>query len=519
MVQLIQLNLVPNFLRGIRNRQMLMAVVLVLSANSALVGQQFPYVAYADKPDIYVRSGPGQRYYPTQQLQQGHAVEVYRHDGDGWCAVRPPEGSFSLVATHQVNQLGQGVAEVSAEQTVTRVGSLLSPERSAIQVLLTRGERIKVLDSAGADVSRWLRIAAPAGEFRWIAAEDLSPQPPVESSHRPQTPTSWTRRADVAPASAQQVVQQAGVFDHLKKSPGRLQPTETVTIPSSETHSPLTASESDAMDIVAGSPAELQLAQFQAQGTGLQTSQLEQAITPTTGNGPNATSTQPRIRFQGRTSPQAPSTPRVAELELRLSEIVIRSPVEWHFGQLKNEANGLLVATDLPGERTRLRDVLERITRFEQVQRRYTMTSVVGAPAAPTVVATQPVTLATASPLTAEAPRKEFTGRTANVLKRVEKDLLAGGATESASDSEAPLYDAVGILKPVISKREKAPQFALVDDKGEVVSFVTPTPDLNLQPYLGQRIGVHGTRDYMQEFRRAHVTAGRITPVEGRMRR
>ncbi len=507
----------PSFLRGICNSQIVMAVVFVLSANSVLVGQQFPYVAYVDKPDTYVRSGPGQRYYPTQQLQQGHAVEVYRHDGDGWCAIRPPEGSFSLVAAHQVNQLGQGVAEVSAEQTVTRVGSLLSPERSAIQVLLTRGERIKVLDSAGADTPRWLRIAAPAGEFRWIAAEDLTPQPPVESSHRPQTPTSWTRQSGVAPASVQQVAQQSNVFAHLKKSPGQLQSTETVAIPSEMTNSPLaTSGDPDAVDIVAGSPAELQLAQFQAQGSGLQTSQLEPAITPTVGNEPNATSSSPRIRFRGRPSPQAPSTPRVAELELRLSEIVIRTPLEWHFEQLKNEANGLLLATDLAGERTRLRDVLERIARFEQVRKRYTMTSVVGAPIA---TAVHPVTLPTTSLLAAEARRKEFTGRTANVLQRVEKDLFAGGATKSASDSEAPQYDAAGILKPVVSKREKAPQFALVDDNGDVVSFVTPTPDLNLQPYLGQRIGVHGTRAYMQELRRAHVTAERITPVEGRMRR
>ena len=55
--------------------------------------------------------------------------------------------------------------------------------------------------------------------------------------------------------------------------------------------------------------------------------------------------------------------------------------------------------------------------------------------------------------------------------------------------------------------------------KGDVVSFVTPTPDLNLKPYVGRRIGVNGTRGFMTEFRRAHVTAGRVTPIDAPLRR
>jgi len=59
----------------------------------------------------------------------------------------------------------------------------------------------------------------------------------------------------------------------------------------------------------------------------------------------------------------------------------------------------------------------------------------------------------------------------------------------------------------------------LVDERGKVVSFITPTPDLNLKPYVGRRVGVHGKRGFMTEYRRAHVTAGRVTPLEGPIRR
>jgi hypothetical protein len=100
-----------------------------------------------------------------------------------------------------------------------------------------------------------------------------------------------------------------------------------------------------------------------------------------------------------------------------------------------------------------------------------------------------------------------------------------GQMMSAATDSNDPNsvtpspYDAVGVLRPVVSRRPGAPQFALVNAQGQVVTFVTPAPDVNLQPYVGQRIGVTGSRGYIPEFRRAHVTAGRVSPVNDRMLR
>ena len=85
---------------------------------------EFPYVAYVVEPDTYVRSGPGREHYPTGQLPAGYAVEVYRHDGAGWCAIRPPEGSFSLAPLHQLRIVDERTAEVTADGVVARVGSV-----------------------------------------------------------------------------------------------------------------------------------------------------------------------------------------------------------------------------------------------------------------------------------------------------------------------------------------------------------------------------------------------------------
>src|SRR5262245_4783017 len=98
----------------------------------------FPYVAYVAAPQTFARSGPGQQHYPTQQLPQGHAIEVYRHDNDGWCAVRPPEGSFCWIPAHEIHRQSPTKAVVAVQTTVARVGSGVSPARNAVQVMLRR---------------------------------------------------------------------------------------------------------------------------------------------------------------------------------------------------------------------------------------------------------------------------------------------------------------------------------------------------------------------------------------------
>ena len=51
---------------------------------------QFPYRAFVNGDDVYVRSGPGQNYYPVLRLKRGETVDVFRHDPGGWYAIRPP---------------------------------------------------------------------------------------------------------------------------------------------------------------------------------------------------------------------------------------------------------------------------------------------------------------------------------------------------------------------------------------------------------------------------------------------
>ena len=80
-----------------RLRFAMVAIFVAAWPRPAVAQQTFPYKAYIAANDSYVRSGPGESYYPTGKLNAGAQVEVYRHDPGGWYAIRPPEGSFSWI--------------------------------------------------------------------------------------------------------------------------------------------------------------------------------------------------------------------------------------------------------------------------------------------------------------------------------------------------------------------------------------------------------------------------------------
>ncbi|MAT71224.1 MAG: hypothetical protein CMJ58_17070 [Planctomycetaceae bacterium] len=510
---------------------------------------EFPYVAYVRAEATTVQSGPGAQFYPTSQLPRGTAVEVYRHEGGDWCAIRPPAGSFSLVAADAVRPISPRVAETVAEGAPVRVGSQLSAEQSAVQVKLMPGERVEVLAAPGpADAN--VKIAPPAGEFRWVALSALSLEPPAErlSAAAPSSRSSLWRSqgADRAAWDAPQLTPQASA---LPIKPQLLQ---------------------GPVAIVPGSPAAVQPARYETEpaAADAQTRPAAPAadaaapearplppvaeLPPTTATTP-ATSrtnplTQPRVRFHGPTVRSSrPVTRQVAELQLDLSRLIVAPPQPWALAGLREETAAALSAAQDEQERRQLRELLQRVVLLEEIeaQREHLAAVQRGAMAAAQEAGQQQApagaTAAHNGDQSAAGPADVFDAEAAarhaaehpadDIRSLVRRDLglspsgaspvdgaagaPQGGAAEAQqyAGTEAR-YDAVGTLKPVVSRREGAPQYALVDEEGKIASLITPTPDLNLREFVGQRIGVTGSRGYMPQYRRAHVTATRITPLE-----
>ena len=173
----------------------LVAVLLwcqIIVVAQARAEQAFPYSACVVTDDVYVRSGPGQNYYATAKLKRGQEVEVYRHDPGGWCAIRPVEGSFAWVSARYVKPTEDNLAVITDDGVWARVGSQFSDVRDVKQVQLRKGEMVELLDppphGAARGENAWLRIAPPAGEFRWVASKYLDadyPRDGVRVARRP----------------------------------------------------------------------------------------------------------------------------------------------------------------------------------------------------------------------------------------------------------------------------------------------------------------------------------------------
>src|SRR4029079_28309 len=96
----------------------IMAIMLGACAAGRARAVEFPYTAYVNSNDVYVRSGPGRNYYPTDKLQKGMKVEIYRHDPGGWYAIRPPRNSYSWVSAPHLDVIDDATDRVNGDRGV-----------------------------------------------------------------------------------------------------------------------------------------------------------------------------------------------------------------------------------------------------------------------------------------------------------------------------------------------------------------------------------------------------------------
>jgi hypothetical protein len=426
------------------------------AAVPARAQQTFPYKAYVTAEDVYVRSGPGQSYYPTDRLQSGQAVEVYRHDPGGWYAIRPVEGSFSWVDGRFLELKDDGLAVVTEDRLAARVGSRLSDVRDVIQVRLNRGELVEILgkreSQSGADGRTWYKIAPPSGEFRWISGRYVDPDYPV----------GGVRKNTVDPAAGTAATVPSGAA-----APGPAQAASPASSPWT------TASRPAGIAAAQGSAVEIPQEALPAASTTAEAGYVGRSDQAGTDLATPATRNLSGDEYQSR----------LQQIDLELSLMVIEEPDSWSLDELKRRAEGLLSQAQTALERGRARGLVNKTARFDDIKQRFD-----------TVV----------------AKREES--------EQINRQLAAIGREPGPSGSQLgqfARYDGVGRLTQVVPPRPGAPQYALVDQRGRVACYVTPSPGVNLRQYVGRRVGVSGTRGYMPEQHAQHVMARQISVLDG----
>jgi len=311
-----------------RNRTALAAILVVLPSVCA-AGEQFPYEAYISAEEAYVRSGPGEEYYPTAKLARGEKVAVYRHDPGGWCAIRPPTGSFSWVPTRYLQPAEDNLAIVTEDNVSVRIGSQLSDARHTAHVRLRKGEVVELLEPQALLTQgvppAWCKIAPPSGEFRWVLASHLDRQQP----QRPALASESSRAS-------------TGASTGLSTAT----PTSTSTATSTSTST--------------------------ATPTGLSTATFTATPSGNTQGAPGAgTDASQQAAGRPQQATQDDFQRELEAIEIELSVIVVEEPAVWSFDSLLLRAEKLLQQADNPLERGRAQVLINRINRFADIKQQY----------------------------------------------------------------------------------------------------------------------------------------------------
>jgi len=481
---------------------------------------EFPYQAFVLKRQAPVHSGPGETHYATDELEQNSTVAVYRHDPGGWCAIRPPRDSFSLVPATTIKLVEENIGRVIDEGTQVWVGTQLGPVAKPLwQVKLRAGELVEIMGEANwpnpeGHSTTWYQIAPPAGEFRWMKLSDIQgpPRDIVEHQSDPNR-TDWGATESRSPTAAvpspvtREIENQLAPFP---VQPAAFQSDQTQPRPSNRP-----------LDLTANNDQSNSANRGWRKATNpIDRSENPNAMsTPYSSYSPsdrfaelpvtNAPHTSPRYAgiavepvpvapdLMSRNFGLEPSvnavgsglignsttllSPRLTQLELRLNREMIKEPNQWRLIDLQSEAQTIVQSTTNPLEQAQAEQLLRKLENCTRIRENY------------------------------------LTVFQANAIQRGNDESDLAGIKPTNDIPLDTMYDAHGWLYELVRNGGKERStYVLKDENGRVTHHVSPVPGLSLSPYLKTKIGVMGKRGFHTDLKLDHVTAERIIELKRR---
>ena len=449
---------------------------------------RFPYQALVLKDKATVHSGPAAVHYSTDELTVDSVVEVHRHDPGGWCAIRPPAGSFSMVPESAIEKLSEDIGIVTEEGIQAWVGTRLgSVDKPLWQVKLRKDEQVEILGETSwpnpeGYSTIWFQISPPAGEFRWIRISDLRlPKPQTDVPDLAQRNLKSANRiqsafldqelaGNVAVAGYQN--ESDPVFDDEVLDP----PSEKVATVNRgwrKATTPIRVAD-NRIDNRLVKPFKTPaietpaIAEPTSQYTAPDTSNLQSSALPLKQTVP-LTSVSPI---------NGPVSERIRLLDSSLSSEMIKSPDEWDLETLLRQATAISTTSNDINERRNADRMVTKIRNCAEIQSRFE-----------------------------------------NAYKATDNSGLSlTGTVGSGVDNNVEFgttYDAHGWLNQLIRGRGSLqPTFVLENDEGKIISHVAPAPGLNLNRYVKSKVGIIGRRGYNRDLQMKHVTAERIIVLD-----
>jgi hypothetical protein len=451
-----------------------MWVALAVAVMPPARADSLPVTVLVDATQALLRSGPGDDFYPTDRIPRSTQVEVWAIDDSGYCAVRPVAGSFSWLRAADVTPeleekpaaAGGFTGVIVTDGVVARVGSQLNDLRHVSQVALEAGERVRVLErvtvAAGRHAGDWLRIAPPAGEFRWAWAADLALPADLAPVVEPEPEPAAAGLAAAGEALA--AIREAGAAV-----------TQAVA-------------EVDEGAVAAGGAPPAGVAEPQG---------MARLLSGWLPRGTNMFDLSPPPAPPAVAGAAPVPADELADVDLALSLAVAGPSEDWNLEPIRDRLRLAAARATTGEERTRAEAIDTRLARFEAIKARQ-------------VVLTQ-------GPAGDPSPLRlgsMWSSLSAVGSRPVRPGVLPGGRPADGRPDWTPpdQIETTGRLATVISRRPDAPRWALVDGENNVLVFVTPRPGVSLAPLVGQQVTVRGAEGYMPEYKRPYLVASEARP-------
>ncbi|MDA7978201.1 MAG: hypothetical protein MPJ50_05455 [Pirellulales bacterium] len=350
---------------------------------------------------------------------------------------------------------------------------------------IRHGARVQVFG----EQSGWLAIRPPEGSFSWLRSEDIQRETAAtQSDERGGLAKAYVRRSGVISQVGSQLTPDRDVWQvELKRD-------EEVYVLG---HSP-------------SDPEWTKIAPPAGEFRWIRATDVRRAETEDSATSGLSTKDDNRRSSFGHSqwSARTPAE-EIEAINMELSDAVCHGAGSEDLAYLADRAADVLDQTQ-DARQTRLANRLaERIETFldlarrqERLERRVLVASRQG------TSTTQPL------PLAGTGER----GRTGKNNPATTSRPLTGPAT-LVSGSVEPRYDAMGILTPVSSRNTSAAQYALLDEAGQLQSYLTAAPGLRLQAFEGRYVGVTGSRGFSPELNARHVTARQVHALDTPIRR
>ncbi len=520
-------------LLGMQFLRRCLALAIVVTALSYLLptvgstfAQEAPYGAKVATRSATVRSGPGAEFYATDRLPFETRLEVYRHDGE-WAAVRPPRGSFSWVPASAIELTEETTTGYVVGSGIrTRIGSRFGDDHTAEYVELNPDEEVTILARRTIDEdgvpTRWYQIEPPPGEFRWVQLSSIEPiqsqfaAPTAPSSAIPKNDdqddrktakrdsillTSDVDSSALPPNGPVQIAQHIDVPDPLEPIPD-----DSLTGESDDTFT----NSDESADVGLGFNTE---SLMESEGDdGAPNLDIPQSTPARTQNAqpgwsaPPSANDKPPFRSIG-SSIRLPTTPtatkdidqnvlrqELAKITLELTRQVVQPPNVWELVEFRARAQAVIDLSSSTKLRSESQALLSRIAQFEDIQRR-------------------------SSDLTSTfsnnfLEQSDLSASSASALQSLRTDRPPSSPSPSPSKSKEDPYDGSGWLMPVVTRQAGVPRYALTDDHGNILQFVSPRPGLNLRNYEKRRIAIMGSKGFIPRYNKPHLTAERIISLD-----